>query len=94
MFTFSAIRIPTQPTPQMQHIRNQDTYTYHKWFTPLNTSCVAEAINNNAPMGGGPRPVYASPVRRLTFFYAIPWVIHIDPTGLFKKLTLDAVNGI
>tara|TARA_B100000787_G_C16011296_1_gene214371 strand:- start:53 stop:208 length:156 start_codon:yes stop_codon:yes gene_type:complete len=51
-------------------------------------------MNNNAPMGGGACPVYASSVLRLTSFYAIPWVIHIDPTGLFKKLTLDAVNGI
>ena len=94
MFTFSAAHIPTQPTPQMQHIRNQDTYTCHKWFTPLNTSCVAEAMNNNAPMGSGPRPVYASSVLSLTSFYAIPWVIYSDPTGLFKPLTLDAANGI
>ena len=56
VFNFSAARIPTQPTPQMQHIRNQDTYTYHKWYTLLNSPCAAEAINNSAPMGGGPRP--------------------------------------
>ena len=51
-------------------------------------------MNNNAPMGGGPRPVYASSVQRLASFYAIPWVIYSDPTGLFKPLTLDAANGI
>ena len=63
VFTFSATRIPTQPTPQMQHIRNQDTYTYHKWFTSLKSPCAAEAMNNNAPMGGGPMPApYSMPV--------------------------------
>jgi len=38
----------------MQHIRNQDTYIYRKWFTLLNTSCAAEAMNNNALGGSGP----------------------------------------
>ena len=51
-------------------------------------------MNNNAPMGGGSRPVQASSVQRLASFYAIPWVIYSDPTGLFKPLTLDAENGI
>jgi hypothetical protein len=58
------------------------------------TPCAAEHMNNNAPMGGSPCPVYASSVRRLTSFNAIPWVIYSDPTGLFKPLTLDATNGI
>ena len=51
-------------------------------------------MNNNALGGGGPCPVYAFLVQRLTSFYAIPWVIYSDPTGLFKPLTLDAENGI
>ena len=51
-------------------------------------------MNNNAPMGSGPCPVYAFSVQRLASFYAIPWVIYSDPTGLFKPLTLDAENGI
>ena len=28
-------------------------------------------MNNNAPMGGGPRPVYASSMQRLASFYAV-----------------------
>ena len=50
-------------------------------------------MNNNAPMGGGSCPVYASSVLSLTSFYAVISIIHSDSTGRFKRLRLDAAKG-
>ena len=76
------------------HMRYQGTYTYHNWYTLLNSPCAAEAINNTPTQGGGPCPVYASSVQRLTSFYAVIQIIHSDSTGRFKRLRLDAAKGI
>ena len=51
-------------------------------------------MNNKAIGGSDLRPVYASSVPRLTSFYAILWISHSDSTGRFKRLRLDAENGI
>ena len=44
-------------------------------------------------MGGGPRPVYASSVLRLSSFNAVLQIIHRDPTERSKRLRLDAAKG-
>ena len=48
--------IPTEPMPQMQPYTKPRHIQLPQVVYTLNTSCAAEAINNNAPMVVAPAP--------------------------------------